>query len=108
MDSAIGRETNKWGLHVFGEEMSRFVYKYRIPKIGDDFNVEIPLGAIFIKFGSQGNDLFFWFETREGAGKEPRLFRVFATGERIDENYTHLSSSLEEPFVWHLYEKYSK
>ena len=92
----------------------RTVYKYPGFQL-QDHEVMLPVGAKFLHWQASPDGQFFgplsaWFEVDTDAPLEPRVFTVFGTGHPIpadaDElKFVHLATRIDDPFVWHLYEK---
>lgn len=83
--------------------MRRAVHKFRIG--WGDVSLTLPRDAKFLHFDRQSTDLVAWFEVEKGVMSEERLFKVFATGEHIDDGFQHVGSLVTDHLVWHLYEK---
>lgn len=64
----------------------------------------LPQGARFLHAGNQDGAAFMWFQVDPNATREERTFRIVGTGQDVEEEWEHLTTWFDAPFVWHLYE----
>lgn len=77
------------------------IYKYIIQD-----EVSIPYGFKIVLVDQQNGTWYVWAEVDpEEPLVEQVKFEVIGTGWDISENFEHLKSYLEGPFVWHIYYK---
>ena len=86
------------------------VFKYRLEMTDGWQTVEMPAGARVVMVGSHWSNSsskgfpMIWAEVTEGAPMERRLFRIYGTGHKIDDNDVWVGSFQQPPYVWHVYE----
>ena len=78
----------------------RRVYKYEVT--GD--LVRVKHKAKFLHFGCQNGTWQSWFEIdTDEYGDDLVMLKVVGTGHDIPDGMTHLASTIDGNFVWHLY-----
>jgi len=86
------------------------IYKYSIPLISAEFDMELPVGAIILSLQIQGGIPCVWAMIDKDADKEQRHFRFYATGYPIGKIPKDLSLhyigtvQASGGVVWHLFE----
>lgn len=84
--------------------MNRVIWKYSLEEPGFTTGIQLFAGAKFVRFGSQNDGLFVWFEHHTSYQQQHREFLVVGTGRGIPDGATHLGSIELDDEVWHLYE----
>lgn len=84
-----------------GEE--KIVYKYKL--FAQSNFLELVRGSKFLLFGVQGGVPTVWFEVPRSGAQERVLLKVMPTGESFNDDATHLGSTQDGMFVWHLYKE---
>lgn len=98
------------GMDVVRRADPRVVHKFRV-MIDDKWHrIALPLGATLIHVGeaeanSHGKSLHFWAEVSDApAYPVPHMFRVYASGEQIDEpRAVWAGTFVEHGRAWHMY-----
>ena len=83
------------------------IYKYGIVMEGlPDLKLHLPKGAKVVHVGTQApGQVNFWVELPPmTVTYENRLFRVYETGHPIEDEAIWCGTTMDGPFVWHLYE----
>ena len=86
------------------------IYKYPIPLISAEFDMELPVGAVILSFQIQNKIPCIWAMIDKDADKEQRHFRFYATGYPIveiskDLNLHYIGTvQTSGGLVWHLFE----
>lgn len=83
----------------------RAIYKYQVPVDGQIHDYSIPTGAIVRHVDQQGNYPHLWVEVQSDAPTVTRTFRVFGTGHPIPDGFVYVGSTMDGPFVWHVFEQ---
>lgn len=75
----------------------------------------LPAGAKFLHWEESPDNQYHgplsaWFEVDTDAELEPHKFVIFGTGHPIPKDkpeyrFVHLSTIIQDPYVWHLYEQ---
>lgn len=66
--------------------------------------IDMPIGAKVVDVAMQGGFPHLWVEVQDPEKVERRLFEVFGTGHPIPDEYDHVGTFHDPPFVWHVYE----
>jgi len=82
------------------------VYKYPLPFTSGI--VLMPKDAMVVHVSEQNGEPMLWAEVNTEEGLEERYFIIYGTGQNIDSRYGYIGTWMSPPFVWHLYELYSK
>ena len=90
--------------------MARKVWKDSVP-VGDIAVRDLPFGATILHVDCQeSGEVTFWFEFEPdyppGVPTVARKFTIFGTGHTIPEGWEYVGTTLDGPFVWHLYEQF--
>lgn len=82
------------------------VLKYPLSSLMDKGSdvVEMPAGARIILVDRQHGVPTLWVEVGLADDMERRLFVLYGTGQRIDDNHEWVGSYQDPPYVWHVYE----
>lgn len=81
------------------------IYKYPIGRT-DQQIVAMPQGARILTAQVQDQQLCLWAEVDPALAKEPRTICIVGTGHAIPAGpLLYLTSVLDGPFVWHVYER---
>ena len=84
------------------------IWKYEIDlTIASQASILMPVGKIVHVGNQQPHVLAFWVEVDPNTSVESsRIFQVVATGQVFHgEDLTYLGSTMDNEFVWHLYER---
>lgn len=65
------------------------IYKFRIPKITDDFGIEMPFGAKILTVQTQHELPCIWAIVDTENGNEMRNFKLYGTGHPIETSLFH-------------------
>jgi hypothetical protein len=82
------------------------IFKYKIQKIGEIVEIEMPVNAKICDINCQGNELFLWAMVDIHAPLEKTRFVVYGTGWKIDnaENLYFIKTvHTPDGFVWHVF-----
>lgn len=87
----------------------RRVYKYQITLLADDFELDMPQGAVLLTFGAQNDCPCLWALVDPSAQTTVRRFRLAGTGHDLDyapEQLTFIGTTLlrNDRLVLHLFE----
>jgi len=85
------------------------IWKYLIP-VKDEFSVDMPEGATILAVQMQRNEPHIWALVYPANHSETRRFRVFGTGQPIDDHnlsYIGTFQILGGDLVFHLFEDYN-
>lgn len=90
--------------------MKKAVFKY-VPEMGQfgSFELELPLGARFLKVAMQHGLPTLWFEVSQDVPTHVRDFLIVGTGQPLpipNEGHAlnYLETFFDGAYVWHLYE----
>lgn len=89
----------------------RTIYRYSIPLISTEFDMDLPVGAVILSFQTQNGIPSIWAMIDKDADIEQRHFRFYGTGYPIDKSHKELryigttQQSQTPPLVWHLFEE---
>jgi hypothetical protein len=93
-------------------EVLRTVFKYKVEHGVNIF--ELPLGSVVRHFDQQLTNvsptfdeanMYIWVEQdRVANGTQMRHFKFIGTGHNIPTGGEYVATSMQGPFVWHLYE----
>lgn len=86
--------------------MSKTIWKFPLHGPGQ-FTASMPDGAEIIDAQMQGGVPCLWAIVDVGAIQRTREFRIFVTGQRLDESLSrkdHISTVQDGSFVWHIFE----
>lgn len=83
--------------------MKRIIYKY---SVNNTHPIELSVDSKFLFFAVQDNVHTAWFQVGIHPTLTKRFFKVFGTGEELPHGATHLGTTIEGQYVWHLYEMY--
>ena len=87
--------------------MSRTVWKFPIP-YDDEFTVKLPVDAKIVHLDSQLSGLYMWaIITDETTYIKDRSFYLRGTGHYIPEDAEYVGTIMDNPMVWHIFEKKS-
>lgn len=83
------------------------IWRFETEVRGDDLTIAMPTGAQVLHaraaaFG--GLTLTVWAVVDPTAPAEPRPFCIRGTGHPLGDVGTHIATSLDGPFVWHIFE----
>jgi len=81
------------------------IYKYPIPS--PDAMVALPIGAEVLHVAVQGTQLCLWARVFPENKSVQRRFVTLGTGHTIPDeegHLVHLTTFLDGPFVWHVFE----
>ena len=85
--------------------MSITVFKYPLALSQAYHRLKMPKGAIIRHVGTQTlGFITMWAEIDREADEETRIFTIVPTGGDVPENSVYVGSTIDQPFVWHLYE----
>ncbi len=80
------------------------IWKYTI-KYSHAFELITTPTARVVFFSVQGGQPTFWMEFQLGVqNTHKRQFQIFGTGHDIPDHARYIGTTLDGPFVWHLYE----
>jgi hypothetical protein len=86
----------------------RRIYKYELHSGSKETDIYLPKDAEFLDVQMQGSKACVWFifdKVNEYSTLPYRTFRVYGTGEPIeDERAKYLKTFHSPPFVWHFFE----
>lgn len=84
----------------------RTVLKYPLSSLMDKGSevVEMPADARIILVDRQHGVPTLWAEVGLDHDMERRLFVLYGTGQKIDDNDVWVGSFQDPPYVWHVYE----
>lgn len=86
----------------------KVIYKYEIDLSVPDVTLSLPFGAEVVKVGTQRpGAVTFWIEQEQNCPSElyeNRRFFIYGTGHPIRATAKYVGTTLDEPYVWHLYE----
>jgi len=85
------------------------IWKYKFPLT--DFILQLPKGTKILDALMQGEYPCLWALLDPNADKEERRFIVMGTGQtfpKLELKLTHISTFLENGYVWHLFEVVEK
>lgn len=92
--------------------MNRAIFKYELPIDDEWHQLVMPLPArvyhvavnhMAVTAATQSS-VYLWAEVSpSGKKRGARLFRVFGTGQDIPEGAVYVGTTLDGPFVWHVY-----
>lgn len=81
----------------------RTIWKFPLPRYGDDFTLEMPTGAIIRHLDTQEGQPTIWAEVDNLVeAREARRFVIVGTGHTLPGSYIYLGSWQHRGFVWHL------
>lgn len=85
------------------------IWKYTLA-VKDEQSILMPRGAKVLTVQAQRDDVCLWAEVEAEAPKEPRVFRVFGTGQPLcsdDRSRTYVGTAqlLRLGLVFHVYEQ---
>lgn len=94
-----------------------FKYPFRISSSFDVYELELPEGAEILNVDMRGFDCCLWVLVRPQAAMEKRYFRVFGTGQPIqDDGSLRYIGTVKDPvndgahltrhghYIWHVFE----
>jgi len=82
----------------------RTVWKFPLAITDSLQTIDMPIGSLIVKAGSQGGQITLWAEVNTEADLRPRVFRVHGTGHEIDHGVDYIGTVPIQSFVWHVYE----
>lgn len=82
----------------------RAIWKYRLPIKTGEQELGIPPDGRVVHVGMQAGQIAMWVEVDPSEGEGPRIFRVAATGEGVDDLWKYVGTVLDDPYVWHVFE----
>lgn len=85
---------------------SKTVWKFEIPAT-DRFFIDLPEGALVLHVGEQNGDPFIWVMVDPDAPKTMRFFRLYGTGQPIDDSSRHYVGTFQlrdMDLVFHLFD----
>lgn len=83
----------------------RTIFKYELAVTDDRQSVQMPKGAILRAVQLQYGAVTIWAEVESENPREKRSFRVYGTGNPIEqERDVYVGTVQTPPFVWHVYE----
>lgn len=77
----------------------RTIYKYSV-----DPQLKLPATYEILHFASQNGQPTIWAEVDHEFPLVPTNLIVLPTGAEVPPNAQHLKTTIEHPFVWHLYQ----
>lgn len=92
----------------------RFIHKHVITTGPFPTVIDLPEGARVMHVGAQvvaglGDSgeihKVIWVEVDTDKPVKPREFMIFATGSKVPDEWKHVGTLLDGPFVWHIYER---
>ncbi len=88
----------------------KVIYKYEITALDPVKTFQWPEGSKVVHVGSQEPaTMQIWVEINDQLGPsedpEERTFEVYGTGHHIHDSEVYVGTVLDDPFVWHLYER---
>ena len=84
----------------------KVIYKYEITAIDPVKTFQWPRFSKVVHVDSQSpGTMQLWVELYQFDQLEDRIFVVYGTGHHIQEGDVYVGTVLDEPFVWHLYER---
>jgi len=83
----------------------KVIWKYQ-PDFGAVMEIETREGAQLLSVQTQWDKITFWFLVDTEMPLVTRTFEVIGTGHEMyhPENYSHVATVQQEPFVWHIFE----
>lgn len=82
----------------------RTVWKFSLRLVDGWQVVDMPLDAIPVRFGMQGDSPQLWAMVDTDKPSEPRRFAVVGIGHPIPDGGEHVGTCDHGVFVWHLFE----
>lgn len=85
-----------------------YIWKYGIPKIIDEFTIEMPSDAQVLCVQVQKGWPHIWVKTSGSGPLEKRTFAIIGTGNPFDaEGFVYIGTwqEWEGVLVWHLFER---
>lgn len=88
------------------------IYKYKLNPVENNSNesfmraeAELPMDAVILKYGCQGNDIFLWAEVDASSPTKKLTFAIFPTSGEVPnlQNYKYQDTVFMGDFVWHIY-----
>lgn len=84
--------------------MRETVLKWKLNRHGPETVIALPVGWRAVHFSQQGSDLCVWVICPALPTERVRVrFTVVGTGSLTPEGGTYVGSTLDEPYVWHLF-----
>lgn len=84
------------------EDNIRVVHKYILDN--NSTVLSLPKNSVVVKVSNQGGKNYMWIEHRINNPKEERIFEIYGTGRKIEDNRIYRGTCFDGPFVWHVYE----
>lgn len=78
----------------------RTIYKYRL---GITTRVPFGINDRVVHVGMQGGLMNAWVEHQLAPPPTMRTLSVLGTGHEIPAGWTHVGTTFDEPYVWHIY-----
>jgi hypothetical protein len=82
----------------------RTIFKYPVPVDDLMHTHSIPAGSVVCYVGQQGCPCI-WIEVDTSMDRVERRFQIFGTGHPVPDGFIYVGTALDEPFVWHVFEK---
>ena len=79
------------------------IYKY-VVKFDGVTECDVPSGGKIVHFAIQGDRFCFWMQVNPLNEIVTRKFVIVGTGHNIYANMKYIGSTLEDIYVWHLFE----
>jgi hypothetical protein len=86
--------------------MMKTVWKFQFSLTSQE-GIEMPEGAIIfpiMQVGSLNKIVSIWAEVNPSAPMVHRNIRIHGTGHKIRDEEKYITTVIDPPFVWHLYE----
>jgi len=81
----------------------RTIYKYPVNLTGFT-TVHLPIFGKIVRVGLDPSaNICFWVEMNLGDELFPRSFCIIGTGHEIPDDFNHIGSFSDGPFIWHMY-----
>lgn len=80
------------------------IFKYHVPVDGADHTVDVRGPIVFVA-SQQARSVQFWVIDYPENPSVPYAFRAIGAGQPIPDGMVHVGSSLDGPFVWHLFRR---
>ena len=79
------------------------IYRYTVP-VDDEWHVIELAGDPLFVYARQMTKVEFWARANDNHTVQARVFRVFGTGQDIDDAARYWGTAVVDPLVWHLVE----
>ena len=79
------------------------VWKFSF-EIKDTIKIKLPAFAEILHVETQGNFPAMWCLVDDEAEYVEKTFYLRGTGHEVEKNLVHISTWIDGPFVWHLFE----